>query len=50
MFGGGGYNGVFSNNGAGGAGNYFNGPIGKPVPLGQGYATFASDSGHTDVA
>jgi feruloyl esterase len=46
MFGGGGYDGVFSNNAAGGAGNYFNGPIDRPTALAQGYATFASDSGH----
>lgn len=46
MFGGGGYDGIFANAGAGGSGNYFNGPIDRPVPLGQGYATFASDSGH----
>ena len=46
MFGGGGYDGVFSNNGSGGSANYFNGPIDQPSPLAQGYATFASDSGH----
>jgi hypothetical protein len=46
MFGGGGYDGVWTNNGDGGAANYFNGPTDRPVPLGQGYATFASDSGH----
>lgn len=42
MFGGGGYNGSIP----AGAGNAFLGPVDKPVPLGQGYATFASDSGH----
>ncbi|MFL5300435.1 MAG: tannase/feruloyl esterase family alpha/beta hydrolase [Anaeromyxobacteraceae bacterium] len=46
MVGGGGYDGVWTNNGDGGRGNYFNGPTDRPVPLGQGYATFASDSGH----
>lgn len=42
MFGGGGYDGTIPAT----TGNYFNGPVGKPVPLGQGYATFGSDSGH----
>ncbi|HUR60104.1 MAG TPA: tannase/feruloyl esterase family alpha/beta hydrolase [Opitutaceae bacterium] len=42
MFGGGGYNGSIP----AATGNAFLGPIDKPVPLGQGYATFASDSGH----
>lgn len=46
MFGGGGYDGTLAGAAGGGAGNYFNGPTNKPVPLGQGYATFASDSGH----
>jgi len=42
MFGGGGFNGSIPNV----AGNVPNGPIDKPTPLGRGYATFASDSGH----
>lgn len=42
MFGGGGYDGTMPAT----TGNYFNGPVGVPVPLAQGYATFGSDSGH----
>ena len=42
MFGGGGYNGAI----ASGTGNVPAGPIDKLVPLGRGYATFGSDSGH----
>jgi Tannase and feruloyl esterase len=42
MFGGGGFNGTIPNV----AGNVPNGPIDKLKPLGRGYATFASDSGH----
>jgi len=42
MFGGGGFNGSIPNV----AGNVPNGPVDKPTPLGRGYATFASDSGH----
>ena len=40
--GGGGYNGTVAT----GVGNVPAGPIDKPVPLGRGYATFGSDSGH----
>jgi hypothetical protein len=42
MFGGGGYNGTIAT----GIGNVSAGPADRPVPLGQGYATFGSDSGH----
>lgn len=42
MFGGGGFNGTIPNV----AGNVPNGPVDAAVPLGRGYATFASDSGH----
>ena len=42
MFGGGGYNGIIAT----GVGNVPAGPVDKPVPLGAGYATFGSDSGH----
>ncbi len=42
MFGGGGYDGTIPNV----AGNVPAGPIDRPTPLGRGYATFASDSGH----
>jgi len=42
MFGGGGYNGSVAT----GTGNVPAGPIDKLVPLGRGYATFGSDSGH----
>lgn len=42
MFGGGGYDGSIPAT----TGNYFNGPVGVPVPLGQGYVTFGSNSGH----
>ncbi|MEJ8799670.1 tannase/feruloyl esterase family alpha/beta hydrolase [Trinickia caryophylli] len=42
MFGGGGFDGTIPNI----AGNVPNGPADRPVPLGRGYATFASDSGH----
>lgn len=42
MFGGGGFDGTIPNV----AGNVPNGPVDAPVPLGRGYATFASDSGH----
>lgn len=42
MFGGGGFDGTIPNV----TGNVPNGPVDKPVPLGRGYATFASDSGH----
>jgi hypothetical protein len=42
QFGGGGYNGTVAR----GIGNVPSGPIDRPVPLGQGYATFGSDSGH----
>ncbi|MFC9977885.1 tannase/feruloyl esterase family alpha/beta hydrolase [Spirillospora sp. NPDC127200] len=42
MFGGGGYNGTVPNI----AGNVPFGPADQPTPLGRGYATFASDSGH----
>ena len=42
MFGGGGFNGSIPAV----AGNVPNGPVDQPTPLGRGYATFASDSGH----
>src|SRR3569832_2375722 len=42
MFGGGGFDGSVPNV----VGNVPNGPTDQPVPLGRGYATFASDSGH----
>lgn len=42
MFGGGGYNGTIAT----GAGNVPAGPTDQPTPLGRGYATFGSDSGH----
>jgi hypothetical protein len=42
MFGGGGYNGTI----AAGTGNVPAGPVDRQVPLGAGYATFGSDSGH----
>ena len=42
MFGGGGFNGSIPNV----AGNVPAGPANQPTPLGRGYATFASDSGH----
>jgi Tannase and feruloyl esterase len=42
MFGGGGYNGVVAT----GLGNVPAGPTDKALPLGRGYATFGSDSGH----
>lgn len=42
MFGGGGYDGTIAT----GVGNLPAGPVDKPVPLGRGYATFGSDSGH----
>ncbi|KQP43079.1 tannase/feruloyl esterase family alpha/beta hydrolase [Pseudorhodoferax sp. Leaf274] len=42
MFGGGGYNGTIAT----GLGNVPAGPADQPVPLGRGYATFGSDSGH----
>ncbi|WP_225984919.1 tannase/feruloyl esterase family alpha/beta hydrolase [Noviherbaspirillum aerium] len=42
MFGGGGYNGTIAT----GIGNVPAGPANQPVPLGRGYATFGSDSGH----
>lgn len=42
MFGGGGYNGTIAT----GAGNVPAGPVDKATPLGRGYATFGSDSGH----
>ena len=42
MFGGGGYNGLI----AAGVGNVPAGPTDRPSPLGRGYATFGSDSGH----
>ena len=42
MFGGGGYDGSIPN----GAGNVPAGPADQLVPLGRGYATFSSDSGH----
>lgn len=42
MFGGGGFNGSIPSV----VGNVPNGPVDQPTPLGRGYATFASDSGH----
>jgi Tannase and feruloyl esterase len=42
MFGGGGFDGTIPAV----AGNVPNGPTDQPTPLGRGYATFASDSGH----
>ena len=42
MFGGGGYNGIIAT----GTGNVPAGPADRPGPLGRGYATFGSDSGH----
>ncbi|MBB5392661.1 MULTISPECIES: tannase/feruloyl esterase family alpha/beta hydrolase [unclassified Herbaspirillum] len=42
MLGGGGYNGTIPDP----AGNLPAGPIDRPTPLGRGYATFSSDSGH----
>jgi hypothetical protein len=42
MFGGGGYNGMIPSP----SGNVPAGPIDQLTPLGRGYATFASDSGH----
>lgn len=42
MFGGGGFNGTIPNI----IGNYAQGTADQPTPLGRGYATFASDSGH----
>lgn len=42
MFGGGGFDGTVPNV----AGNVPAGPTDQPTPLGRGYATFASDSGH----
>ena len=42
MFGGGGYDGSIAT----GVGNVPAGPADKQVPLGRGYATFGSDSGH----
>ncbi len=42
MFGGGGYDGIMASV----TGNVPAGPTDKPVPLGRGYATFGSDSGH----
>lgn len=42
MFGGGGFNGTIPSVKA----NVPNGPADQPTPLGRGYATFASDSGH----
>jgi feruloyl esterase len=42
MFGGGGYNGTIAT----GVANVPAGPTDKQVPLGRGYATFGSDSGH----
>jgi hypothetical protein len=42
MFGGGGYNGTI----AAGVGNVPAGPTDRPTPLGRGYVTFGSDSGH----
>ena len=42
MFGGGGYNGIIAT----AIGNVPAGPIDQPTPLGRGYATFGSDSGH----
>lgn len=42
MLGGGGYNGTIPDP----AGNLPAGPVDRPTPLGRGYATFSSDSGH----
>lgn len=42
MFGGGGYNGIIAT----GVGNVPAGPADRAFPLGRGYATFGSDSGH----
>ena len=42
MFGGGGYNGIIAT----GTGNVPAGPADRLLPLGRGYATFGSDSGH----
>ncbi len=42
MFGGGGYDGTIPAT----TGNVPAGPVNQPTPLGRGYATFASDSGH----
>lgn len=42
MYGGGGYNGTIAT----GTGNVPAGPTDRQVPLGRGYATFGSDSGH----
>ncbi|MEB0012034.1 tannase/feruloyl esterase family alpha/beta hydrolase [Glaciimonas sp. Gout2] len=42
MFGGGGYNGTIAQ----GTGNVPAGPVDQQIPLGRGYATFGSDSGH----
>lgn len=42
MFGGGGFDGTIPSVKS----NVPNGPVDKPTPLGRGYATFASDSGH----
>lgn len=42
LFGGGGYNGTIAT----GVGNVSAGPADQAVPLGRGYATFGSDSGH----
>ena len=42
MFGGGGFDGTVPNV----SGNFTVGPVGRPVPLSLGYATFGSDSGH----
>ncbi|MFN4119394.1 tannase/feruloyl esterase family alpha/beta hydrolase [Acidovorax sp.] len=42
MLGGGGFNGSIPNVRA----NVSNGPVDQPTPIGRGYATFASDSGH----
>lgn len=42
MFGGGGFDGTLPNV----AGNVPAGPTDQPTPIGRGYATFASDSGH----
>jgi feruloyl esterase len=42
MFGGGGYDGTIPD----ATGNVPAGPLGVPVPLARGYATFSSDSGH----
>ena len=42
MFGGGGFNGSIPNV----RGNVSNGPVDQATPIGRGYATYASDSGH----